>query len=211
MMGWLVDGSGRQHALRPEGPTTIGRAPSNDIALADSTVSQSHAVIFFDAAGALLRDLGSSNGTFVEATRVNECRLADRARIRLGGVELTFRTDAQPPALSNAGTHRSKTSSGSTDSAEKLLLFGAQKKSGWLAAFINLVFPGAGYAYCDRWGLGVFVFVLYMAIIVVGSKGLGLGLITPVGLMPITFLDGFLVAAQYNKTLMDNIIAGGQP
>jgi hypothetical protein len=93
---WLTDAQGKSLELRMEGPTRLGRAPDNDLVLTDSTVSQHHAEIVFDNGRGFLRDLGSSNGTFVEGSRVNGVRLNDGSKIRLGQVELTFRTGISP-------------------------------------------------------------------------------------------------------------------
>jgi len=80
------------------------------------------------------------------------------------------------------------------------LLFEARKKSGWLAAFLNLVLPGAGYAYCGRWILGIAAFFLVVAMIV-GSLGI---LAAPIFL--VVFIDGFLAAGRYNKQLAERML-----
>jgi pSer/pThr/pTyr-binding forkhead associated (FHA) protein len=62
---WLTDAQGRQLIIKPHGATRLGRSFENDVVLEDSTVSQRHAVISFDAGHSFLRDLGSRNGTFI--------------------------------------------------------------------------------------------------------------------------------------------------
>ena len=95
-MAWLVDARGRRLELRTDGTTRIGWASDNDLVLKDSTVSRHHAEISFDNGRAFLRDVGSSNGTFVEGSRVKGVRLSDGSRIRLGQAALTFRTGSLP-------------------------------------------------------------------------------------------------------------------
>lgn len=56
------------HALRP-GRFMIGRAASADICLPCRHVSRRHALLISSAAGLLLRDLGSTNGSFVNGVR----------------------------------------------------------------------------------------------------------------------------------------------
>ena len=56
--------------------------------------------------------------------------------------------------------------------AALLLLVESRKKSGWLAALLNLFLPGAGYIYCGRWILGIFAFFFIVALVLV-SFGLG--------------------------------------
>lgn len=70
---------------------TLGRAPGNSVAIADSSVSSFHARIDRTPEGFVLEDLQSRNGTFVNGEVVKEKRLlADGDLIRLGKVILTF-------------------------------------------------------------------------------------------------------------------------
>ena len=71
-----LDGAlaGHHHALRQEF-TTIGRHPSSDIrfdAERDLEVSIRHAAVFQQEGRWLLRDLGSTNGTFVNGVKLKE-------------------------------------------------------------------------------------------------------------------------------------------
>ena len=72
---------------------SIGRDPSNDVSLnADATVSRLHAVIERYRAGWCLKDLDSSNGTFVNGVRVHHERLLRPGdEIRIGKNDLIFR------------------------------------------------------------------------------------------------------------------------
>jgi two-component system response regulator GlrR len=64
---------------------SVGTHPSNDVVLADPTVSRFHCEIACTEQGVLVRDVGSSNGTEVDAVRVREAYLRHGSRIRLGG------------------------------------------------------------------------------------------------------------------------------
>ncbi|MGC9469749.1 MAG: FHA domain-containing protein [Anaerolineae bacterium] len=67
---------------------TLGRARDCDIVLPERQISRHHARIERDAAGFVLRDLGSKNGTFVngEAVRGQTYRLRDGDEIQLATV-----------------------------------------------------------------------------------------------------------------------------
>ncbi|HEU4406387.1 MAG TPA: sigma 54-interacting transcriptional regulator [Polyangiaceae bacterium] len=63
---------------------SVGTAPGNDLVLADPTVSRHHFSITATAEGFLLRDLDSSNGTWVGGTRILSGYIDDGARVRVG-------------------------------------------------------------------------------------------------------------------------------
>ncbi len=69
---------------------SIGTLADNDLVLADTTVSRRHAVIEEKPNGYVLRDLESTNGTFLDNVRVREAYLSPGSQIRLGQTEMTF-------------------------------------------------------------------------------------------------------------------------
>ncbi len=70
--------------LDPEREIILGRDPACEIRLRDTGVSRNHAGIVASPAGARLRDLGSTNGIFVEGLRVADCELQDGQRVQMG-------------------------------------------------------------------------------------------------------------------------------
>lgn len=86
--------------------STIGRAPTNDVALEwDSTVSELHAVVERYPVGWCVRDVGSSNGTFVNGERlVAERRLRANDEVRVGGTRLVFRLSQAPHLTETSST-----------------------------------------------------------------------------------------------------------
>jgi len=70
---------------------TLGRHANNTLRLVDREVSKEHASIDRMAGGGfLLRDLGSSNGTFVNGRRVKELKLREGDEISLGNSRLVY-------------------------------------------------------------------------------------------------------------------------
>ena len=63
----------------------IGRRDDADLVIGDDAVSRRHATIRVEGEGAVLRDLASANGTFVDGVRRIDARLSDGARIQIGG------------------------------------------------------------------------------------------------------------------------------
>jgi hypothetical protein len=72
--------------------TRIGRGSDADVRIEDPGVSRHHAEIRVAGADVVLRDLGSTNGTYVNGTLVAEQPLRDGAVITIGSTNLTFRS-----------------------------------------------------------------------------------------------------------------------
>jgi putative peptide zinc metalloprotease protein len=70
-------------------PLAIGRAPTSDLLLDDPSVSRAHAEIVVDEDGAMLQDVGSSYGTFVDGRQLSApVALSHGMHIELGDCRL---------------------------------------------------------------------------------------------------------------------------
>jgi predicted Zn finger-like uncharacterized protein len=69
--------------------TTVGRS-GNDIDLDDPEASRSHAAVEVLADQAILRDLGSTNGTWIDGERIEQHVLANQSEFRIGSHALMF-------------------------------------------------------------------------------------------------------------------------
>jgi len=78
------------------GTNLVGRGFANDFKIEDPSVSSSHAEIVVSGNTVLVRDLGSTNGTFVNRSPVTKVALQPGQWLRLGGVEMLFEVEAQP-------------------------------------------------------------------------------------------------------------------
>ncbi len=63
---------------------TIGRGPGVDIAVDESSLSKQHAALEFVSDGFRVRDMNSTNGTFVNGSQVQSCELKHGDRLELG-------------------------------------------------------------------------------------------------------------------------------
>jgi predicted component of type VI protein secretion system len=74
-------------------PRYVGRSPANDLVLdLELTISQEHAALWIEDGAAWIRDLGSSNGTFVNGQKVQRrAKLADGDAVQLGSVAFVVR------------------------------------------------------------------------------------------------------------------------
>jgi hypothetical protein len=69
---------------------TVGRADDNDLMLPDPEVSRHHAQLAPDEGTWRVVDLGSTNGTWVNGTRVTAATIAVGDRIAFAGVRMTI-------------------------------------------------------------------------------------------------------------------------
>ena len=76
--------AGKKLEAAPEARAQIGSSDDNDLVLTDPRVSRYHLELTPVEDGIALRDLGSSNGTFIGATRIRDAVLAKGTQLRLG-------------------------------------------------------------------------------------------------------------------------------
>ncbi len=74
--------------------TRIGRRPDNDIPISNIMISGHHAHLIQSGTMFTIKDLNSTNGTFVNGKRISDCvELSHYDQISLGGVEFIFLVD----------------------------------------------------------------------------------------------------------------------
>jgi pSer/pThr/pTyr-binding forkhead associated (FHA) protein len=89
---WILRGSDDEtpfvFRLTPGAIKTIGRAPRADLILDAALVSRLHCRLEAGEAALVVVDLESTNGTFINDTRVERGTVEDGDRLRVGRVEL---------------------------------------------------------------------------------------------------------------------------
>lgn len=86
MIQLVVTQPGRNpHTVLIDGVTNVGRGPGNDLMLMDPMISWNHAVLWVEGDQLWVRDLGSTNGTWVHDRRVTAATaLQPGDRLRFG-------------------------------------------------------------------------------------------------------------------------------
>jgi len=101
-----------------DAPLFVGRSADKDVCLRDLTVSNNHAKIISDGSHYFLRDLNSTNGTFVNGVAIEEKQLCDGDDIRIGNADLAFRDD--PDHVPSGETPRGGKTGDDDDSFDEL-------------------------------------------------------------------------------------------
>ena len=79
------DGSARSRCRVSHRPVVIGRSKSADLTVPDDhALSHEHFVLFRQSRGICIRDLGSTNGTWINGRRITEQMLTLHDRIAAG-------------------------------------------------------------------------------------------------------------------------------
>ncbi len=78
---------GRKYPLLEE-RSSVGRSSKCTICISDKQISRRHFEVCLDAEGAVLNDLGSKNGTFVNGVKCEQHRLADGDKIQISAATI---------------------------------------------------------------------------------------------------------------------------
>lgn len=88
--------TGRAHELKVE-KTTVGRLEDNAFQIPEGSVSSHHCEIIQKGMEILIRDLNSTNGTFINGQQVTEAQLRPGQILRLGNVEMRLEVGTPAP------------------------------------------------------------------------------------------------------------------
>jgi pSer/pThr/pTyr-binding forkhead associated (FHA) protein len=85
-----LDGSATDRWEVTEQPITFGRGDDADIQIKDERMSRQHFVVVPRESKFFARDLGSTNGTYVNNNKITEVELQANDRIRAGQTVVVF-------------------------------------------------------------------------------------------------------------------------
>jgi hypothetical protein len=88
--------TGRTQELKAE-KTTIGRVDDNTFPIVEPSVSSHHCEVILRGSEVLVRDLNSTNGTYIGGEKVTERVLKPGQILRLGQVDMRLEADAAGP------------------------------------------------------------------------------------------------------------------
>ncbi len=84
----------------------IGRSSKTDIQIDEDSISRNHALLINDGSNYIVRDLGSTNGTYVNDVQISEHALRDGDQIRVGRTIFKFLTGSNIEAAYHEEIYR---------------------------------------------------------------------------------------------------------
>lgn len=93
--------AGRTHELKVD-KTTIGRLEDNTFQIPEPSVSSHHCEVLLRGNDVVVRDLNSTNGTFINGEKVSESPLKPGQVLRLGQIEMRLEPEGAPAGAPSA-------------------------------------------------------------------------------------------------------------
>jgi pSer/pThr/pTyr-binding forkhead associated (FHA) protein len=100
--------TGRTYELKGE-KTTVGRVSDNAFEIPESSVSSHHAEILLQGNEVRIKDLGSTNGTFINGEQITEAVLKPGQILRLGTIEMRLESPESASAAAAAPAKKAAT------------------------------------------------------------------------------------------------------
>lgn len=99
-----AEGTAREFPV-PSLPVTIGRGEEAKVRIPLASISRKHCELMDDDDELVVKDLGSSNGTYVNAERVKRRELIPGDLLAVGPVVFVIRIDGHPKDINAAESH----------------------------------------------------------------------------------------------------------
>jgi DNA-binding NtrC family response regulator len=98
-------GAGKSFPVRGA-QVSIGKATDNDVVIDEPTVSRNHLQLVRQGDRFLVKDLGSTNGTFIDGAQVREGYLRPGSLLEVGDVQLRFQPKVAPVEIAPTQENR---------------------------------------------------------------------------------------------------------
>jgi pSer/pThr/pTyr-binding forkhead associated (FHA) protein len=97
--------TGRTYELKTD-KTTVGRVSDNAFEIPEASVSSHHCEIFQRGGDIVVKDLGSTNGTFINGEKIDEAVLKPGQILRVGMIEMRLETGDAAAASSTTASKK---------------------------------------------------------------------------------------------------------
>jgi len=84
-------------------PVSLGRDALCDISILDQRMSRQHAMLFYFQPDFYLKDLGSTNGSFVNDKRIKQALIKNGDQVKVGATVLEFIVSSTDPTATGGG------------------------------------------------------------------------------------------------------------
>lgn len=119
---------GKKYVLAQQTATMIGRSSKVDIQIDEEAISRSHAVIDNLGGTIIARDLGSTNGTYVNDEPIDERTLVDGDQVKIGRTIFKFLSSSNVEAQYHDEIYRLTTTDGLTQTYNKRYFLGEMER-----------------------------------------------------------------------------------
>jgi Protein of unknown function (DUF3662)/FHA domain len=94
----VLDIGGKRYPI-VKSRTVIGRGTDADITVDDTSISRKHVEVLWDGSRGQVNDLGSTNGSLLNGTRVSKAPLSPDSVIEIGRTRIVFKVLAQSASI----------------------------------------------------------------------------------------------------------------
>ena len=137
-----ISGPARDTVLRLDRPAVLGRDPGNTVRLDDDTVSRSHTEVYPRHEQVVVRDLGSTNGTFLNGARLMENVervLAHHDLVKIGNSRFIFLQHEEQVSQASPANRERRTTTIRVGPVEHLVARSDKAVSDAFVAFGNTI------------------------------------------------------------------------
>ena len=113
--------TGRSLELKSD-KTTIGRVEDNTHQIAEASISSHHCEVLLQGNQVVIKDLNSTNGTFINGEKIIEAVLKPGQTLRLGQVEIQLATEGSPVTPAPGATAAPETAAAAAKKLDKTMV-----------------------------------------------------------------------------------------